>query len=44
MKSIMNDLNKILQNGIKAKLLSIDGDNIIYEIQKNIYKFYGRKS
>nr|YP_009472854.1 hypothetical protein [Caulerpa manorensis]ARO74440.1 hypothetical protein [Caulerpa manorensis] len=35
----MNDLNKILQNGIKAKLLSIDGDNIIYEIQKKIYKF-----
>ena len=39
----MNDLNKILQNGIKAKLLSIDGDNIIYEIQKKYINFLIQK-
>nr|YP_009306408.1 hypothetical protein [Caulerpa cliftonii]AOP19312.1 hypothetical protein [Caulerpa cliftonii] len=35
----MNNFDKILKSGIQSKLLSIDGENIIYEIQKKIYKF-----
>ncbi len=37
----MDSVDKIIENGVKTKLLSIDldEDNIVYEIQNKIYKF-----